>query len=252
MNAFSQGRFHSSCGTGIESGNLEPSPVHSLSHRALINGVGGVLLLGVVFFLCVRIVSEPDCWFHMAFGRYVLEHGTLPPGDLFSHTGFGNEWISTGWASSVLLHGLHELVGPQGLVLLVFAVVAGAFGALYVASVRLFGNRGSVVLLLLPLALGTYLRFSPRPEIFSLLCITLEVLILVTADSSPAAAAGKLPRRLWLLAPLMAIWANLHGGFVIGFAPLGLYGLHRLWLWARPRTADNFRWLLPCAAASLA
>ena len=30
-------------------------------------------------------------------------------------------------------------------------------------------------------------------------------------------------RRLWYLPVLMLLWVNLHGGFVLGFALLGLY-----------------------------
>ena len=29
--------------------------------------------------------------------------------------------------------------------------------------------------------------------------------------------------RLWLIVPMMALWANLHGGFIVGIASLGVY-----------------------------
>ena len=35
------------------------------------------------------------------------------------------------------------------------------------------------------------------------------------------------PARLWITVPMFALWANLHGGFVIGLGVMGLYAIVR-------------------------
>src|SRR5437763_3964182 len=43
------------------------------------------------------------------------------------------------------------------------------------------------------------------------------------------AAADRRDHPPWLLLPLMALWANLHGGFVLGLALIGPVGLEAIW-----------------------
>jgi hypothetical protein len=209
------------------------------------------LIFVCVLVTCIRLVSEPDSWFHMAFGRYVLNHHALPPGDIFSFTGFGNEWISTGWAPSLLMHLLFTYFRSNGLVWLVFAVVLPAVFLPYFVSVRYYGARGSAGLTSLALIAATYLRFSPRPEIFSLLCICCESLLLVSAERAARRQEPTVARGIYLLPLLMAVWANLHGGFVIGFLPLGAFGLQRARDLLRRRTRADKIIVLVCAVSAV-
>jgi hypothetical protein len=56
-----------------------------------------------------------------------------------------------------------------------------------------------------------------------------------------AADRGRAP--FFLLLPLMALWANLHGGFVLGLALIGAIGLESLWCAAPARRlALAMRW----------
>jgi len=47
---------------------------------------------------------------------------------------------------------------------------------------------------------------------------------------SPARGRNWLP---WMLPPLMLLWVNLHGGFLVGFALLGIYWIGAAWQWVR-------------------
>src|ERR1043166_8735271 len=70
-----------------------------------------ICLLTVIIFLTLCSIEEYDIWFHMAFARYVLRHHAFPPGDVFSFTSPGREWISTGWLASIILYWLWDVVG---------------------------------------------------------------------------------------------------------------------------------------------
>src|SRR5262245_9638127 len=57
-------------------------------------------------------ISDPDCWFHLAFGRELLHEHRFLTHDLFSYTSNNGEWISSGWASSALLYAAFAAGGP--------------------------------------------------------------------------------------------------------------------------------------------
>ncbi|MFN2521510.1 MAG: hypothetical protein ABR525_10775, partial [Candidatus Limnocylindria bacterium] len=73
------------------------------------------------------------------------------------------------------------------------------------------------------------LVWSDRPQLFSL------ALFAAFLDTLLAVRLGGSPRRLWILPPLTVVWANLHGGFLLG---IGLVALFALEAWLR----RNGRW----------
>src|SRR5260370_18599681 len=58
-------------------------------------------------------------------------------------------------------------------------------------------------------------------------------------------AADRRDHPSWLLLPVLALWANLHGGFVLGLALIGPIGLEAIWC-CEPgrRVALAARWAL--------
>jgi hypothetical protein len=185
----------------------------------------------------------------MALGRYVLEHGALPPGDIFSHTAAGREWISSGWGASVLMHWLFREFGPAGLTGMVFGVLAAAFLLLYATALKRAGGGGAAALIILVAILASYMRFNPRPDVWSIFFTAILMLLLLSADS-----AGGLPslRRLWLLPPLFVAWANLHAGFLAGLVVVAIYLADRLFAWARTRSRSHLLAAIPCTLCFVA
>jgi hypothetical protein len=64
-------------------------------------------------------------------------------------------------------------------------------------------------------------------------------------------AALEYRRWLWWLPPMFAVWANLHGGFFLGWAPLGAYCAEALFLRWRGRPVTDERRLWTVSAASI-
>lgn len=226
------------------------APVPAMASRQdllLRCGLYPAIIIAVVLVCSIRPIAEPDCWFHMTFGRFVRTTGGLPPGDTFSFTGHGHEWISTGWFASVLLDWLYELFNCAGPVYLVFALEALAFLAIYCVAAFIYGNRGSVLLVLLSGILASCLRFTPRPELFSHVALAAVMLLLITSEDSVRGREGHMPRRLWLLPALFAAWANLHGGFFVGFVPLAAFMLWKIFLWRKTGARTHLVWAVPCA-----
>lgn len=204
----------------------EPAPEAPLSAEARF--LYPALIALALFFLCVHTVLDPDCWFHMAFGRALVEDGTFPRADIFSFTSPGNEWISSGWLPSVLLHWAFAALAERGLVALVLIVHCAIWLGIYAAAIRLWGNRGTVVLVLFPAMLAAYLRMTPRPELASHLFLAILLILLSVASRVDRPGA---PKAAAAVPFVFALWANCHAGFLAGFAPLGAFVGWQLLLW---------------------
>src|ERR1019366_4716791 len=105
-----------------------------------------------------------------------------------------------------------------GLILLKLACTAVVILALAAA----LAETGSSTLVQFAVLIGSavvikpQLQFRPQSFTFALLA---ALIYLLTRDAYRRAG------RLWLAIPMLALWANLHGGFITGIAALGTYGV---------------------------
>ncbi|MGA7987461.1 MAG: hypothetical protein WCB51_03575 [Candidatus Dormiibacterota bacterium] len=176
-------------------------------------------LLGAVLILVAAVgldaLSDPDVWWHIRLGDWIIAHHQIPAGELFAYTAFGNPLVAHEWLSEVIFAAL-AAVGGLALVTLVMGVVAwsGMLATLLRGRMR---GAGPVVLAV-GLALGARVAepvLGTRPQIFTfaLVCWTLWI-----ADSYLRSGG----RRIWLLPPLFVLWANLHAGFIAGIGFLAI------------------------------
>ena len=165
-----------------------------------------VVLLAFVFGF--HKVDDFDTWWHLAAGRWIATHHTIPATDTLSHTVRDHAWINLQWGFDLGLYFLHRTGGA------VLLSVAGALAfslataLLLAVVVRHLGSRlGALVVLLVVLAAQE--RVTLRPELMSFLLLAALLLIL---------DHGRRPdgRGLFLLIPLMIVWANVHALFVVG------------------------------------
>lgn len=191
---------------------------------------------------------------HLAMGNLILNTHAIPRVDVFSYTMGGQPFVPYEWLSEVLSALSFRLAGAAGPVLLHGALIALTF-ALILAHLR---RRGLPLLLAVGVSVAvmaaSYVHWLARPHVFSFLGTAL-VSILLDGWFHRCCSA----RRLWLLPPLMVVWANAHGGFLIGLVLLAIYGGSDLlrWLAGSPQTARpalrRLRELsLPAGAAFLA
>ncbi|MBZ5639891.1 MAG: hypothetical protein LAO51_14185 [Acidobacteriia bacterium] len=155
-----------------------------------------------------RRLDDFDTWWHLAAGRWIVQHRAVPSTDTLSHTVRDHPWINLEWAYEVLLYLLHAAGGPV-LLCLAAAVTCSLAVWLLLRLVRAeLGDVGGAWIVLAAL-LVIEDRFVIRPEMvsFPLLLGLLTILDLGRRREG---------RGLWLLVPLMVVWVNVHGLFVIG------------------------------------
>ncbi|MBI5506423.1 MAG: tetratricopeptide repeat protein [Deltaproteobacteria bacterium] len=171
-----------------------------------------VFSLAVVAALALRRIDDFDTWWHLASGRWIATHVRVPHTDPLSFTVTSNEWINLQWLYDLSMYQVYTLAGANGLVIASTACFVATF-VLLLTNVRRALPPLAVTLWIVWVAMTVSERLLVRPEMatFPLLAGVLLVL---------AQGRGNEGRRLWLLAPLMLAWANLHSLFIVGLAAI--------------------------------
>jgi hypothetical protein len=175
----------------------------------------GVALFVFILFYAIRPLHDPDFWWHLKSGAVMFETGGLLQSDPFTFTGDGvvsvrEAMILKGyWLWQLAAFSFYSLFGFNGIFLLNFLTVAAMAG---VVSWQLRRQQVSFSLVALLLTAGLFLVSLTypleRPQVISFLFAT--ILLTILAREREGGRFG------WTLPLLMVIWANLHGGFVVG------------------------------------
>ena len=72
-----------------------------------------------------KITGDDDFFWHLATGRYIVEHKVVPDTDVFGFATQGAEWIPFEWGWDVLTYGLYNIAGYN--TILVFRSLAFVF-----------------------------------------------------------------------------------------------------------------------------
>ncbi len=177
------------------------------------------MVLSAVFFYCFKPLQDPDTFWHLAVGRSIWQTGHLLTSETFSFTAPGAPWVDEEWLFHVIAYPMWKVGGD--LFLRVFTAACGVLAAgLIYRSVRLLGGTAAgFAILFLPLIEVYAERFRFRPEIFSILFMTLLLELLFRWHEAPAGWKKRLP---WLLL-VFWLWVQLHGGWAYGMLLLGAF-----------------------------
>ncbi|MDB5463624.1 MAG: hypothetical protein JWP23_2013 [Phenylobacterium sp.] len=177
-------------------------------------------LLTFLAALSSRVLNDGDTWWHVAAGRLMIDQRAVIHTDPFSYTFQGAPWHTHEWLAQVLLGGAFDLGGWSAVVILT-AAAAGLTAWLLARDLsRWVDGIPLLCLLLLGLALGTGSLLA-RPHM-----LALPILEVWTVELIRARAEDRRPR--WIVLPLMALWANLHGSFMFGLALIAPFALEAL------------------------
>ena len=160
------------------------------------------------------LVLDPDYWWHLSAGEWILQNGAFPTVDEFSSYGAGQPWTAYSWLPELMLYGLYQAWGLRGVVAYSAILSMGIVGAFHALVGRLQPNLRVSVSLTLAALVGLAGLFSPRPWLFTILLLIVELDLLLTATRT-----GNRRLLLWLL-PLFCLWANTHIQFMVGLAVL--------------------------------
>src|SRR3954453_10170656 len=75
------------------------------SGRELLRFLMVLSLSALPILAVLRPVTDPDIWWHLRVGQWVVEHGALPANDPFSLPGLDKPWVAYSWLYEVLVYG---------------------------------------------------------------------------------------------------------------------------------------------------
>ncbi|MDD2900325.1 MAG: hypothetical protein PHI31_16645 [Desulfuromonadaceae bacterium] len=215
-----------------------------------------LLTMVLVGIYLLRPLYDPDFYWHLKTGQWIWQHKALPHTDLFGIPPFPEssprtEFIYTSyWLLQLILYGFYSLFGMSGIIVFRWIIACvSLLTAMYWTDVR-DSNVSAVI------AIGSVqlleLYFIERPQFVSFVCFGILLVLLLRA-------IGQGNRSLWgtlvPLSVLMMVWANMHGGFLIGQAILifcvAAEGIKFCHSSLSPLSAGNYRILVISAASAL-
>jgi len=190
-----------------------------LSARTLL--LGGVLI--VILGLFIGAEQDPDFWWHLRIGRWMVENGRLPSQDIFTFTASSHAWTDHEYLTEVLMWLTYSAFGLTALVVAFGLLTWAGFWLMY-QQVR----RQPFAIVGVGLTIGAIAGapiWGPRAQMITFALSCLELYWLRGYLSGRSRAINYFPL-------VMVLWANLHGGWVIGFAWLGVAVVAELLNWA--------------------
>jgi hypothetical protein len=187
---------------------MEPRPQSSrLTWLAVAFGAGVCALLASI---------GGDARWLAALGRTIVADGSIPSGVPYAAAP-SVDWVNVPVLGELVFHALHAVGGDRALVLAQFLAATGALSLLAVGMRKVGAPdaaSAAVLLMVFFAALPSFIIV--RAQLFSLVLFCALLLLLRTEAAAPS-------RRIWLLVPLIALWANLHGAVLIGLAVAAAY-----------------------------
>jgi len=240
--------------TALESGCEDSSKTENcIVHKDLDWRVPWAQALVLVFlysfpaFVCLRGmgIADPDVWWHLRTGEWIMQHHAVPRVDTFSSFTAGKPWSAYSWLFDLLIVQLFQRFGLIG----IMAYTTGMGLAITMALHRLIRSLQtdfSYAVLITVLACFCLLPlWTPRPWLFTILFFTLELGLLLHARRSDHC----LPL-LWLPV-IFALWANTHIQFIDGLVVLVIAlvesALAGRWITAQTRLRFGTLGLISCA-----
>jgi hypothetical protein len=187
------------------------NPMTILGSKRLL--IAAILLFGLLA-MTARSATDPDLWWHLRTGQWMVENGRVAHHDHFSFTRGGSPWVSHEWLAEIVFYELWSHAGPGMLIVFSSIVTTAGFLLLYW---RCPGKPHWAAALTVLGAAASAPSWGTRPQMFTFALASLLLWLLEGAEQRP--------RMLLAIPPLFLLWLNLHAGFALGPALLVLYAL---------------------------
>ena len=166
--------------------------------------LAALVFLAIVL-ACALTPMQTDTWWQLRAGRDMWASRSVLLTDVYSHTAYGTFWPNHEWLAEVVFYALYRVGGFPLLTLFATGLIVGG----WILSWRLAKGAGSGTV-----PLGGHRADPVEPLVGAAAARLLPVVHLATVFLIAR-------RRLWWLPLIFVVWANFHGGVLLGFVLLG-------------------------------
>ncbi|MEI7669791.1 MAG: hypothetical protein WCJ33_06895 [Pseudomonadota bacterium] len=181
------------------------------------------LLMLVFGFGNQHILHDPDTAWHLATGNLIRATGNIPKHDDWSFNTLFDVWYNLSWLFDLALSYLFDFGGLPAIYFFTVLIFASQVILMTDNCLKRGASFSSILIIILPVASIISLGLLARPNMLSALFTILFYLILTNARDFNK------PRLLAILPILMALWVNLHGGFLLAFPIMGFFLIEAWW-----------------------
>jgi len=194
--------------------------------RGIRFGTMAVGMLFVAFALRAALMpAQNDTFWHLRAGEEIWLTRQIPRIDHYSFTAAGAPWPDHEWLSQALMFGVYRLGGMPGLEIGAMVLVMGAAVLTWRLMVGTLAARATLMSTGLAIMSCVWVL---RPHVLTLFLLALLLTLLA--------------RERWRwIPPLFVLWANAHGGVVLGGLALAAAWAAAVLRWVRVRGADDRR-----------
>jgi hypothetical protein len=177
-------------------------------------------------------VLNQDGWLSLLSGREISRHG-LPSADHLTTWSAGERWIDQQWLGHLGIYGLYALGGVRLLLVSHGLLAIATFALAVIGARRLGGTPRATADVAVAAFLPVVITISElRTQLPGSTLFVLVLWLLIGQSRAPS-------RRIYLVFPLLAVWANVHGSVVLGAGLTILAGL--VFAWEQVRTSAESR-----------
>jgi hypothetical protein len=186
----------------------------------LIPSIADVIFVALLIrfsFAGSGLLRDGDTGFHIRAGEFIIDTLSVPRHDIFSYLSPPAKWTPHEWLSDVIMAFFHGAFGLTGVVIFFCFLIASVYCLLFkVIRTHNGNNIISAIIIILFVIASSQLHFLARPHIFSLLLLVVWYYLLDAYQYDDR-------NYLYFLPPIMLLWVNLHGAFIIGPLLIGVY-----------------------------
>ena len=179
-----------------------------------------VIYLSVIGINALRLkyaVRDPDLFWHLKVGDWIIEHSALPHTGILSRTAANLPWVAYSWGYEVLLSSSYSAGGLVGVGIFGVALTILVAFSLYWMLYRLSGRTWLSVILAAITCSAFLFNGMPRPMFISEMLYAVTLTLVLEAQRS-----ARIQTLYWL--PLVFfLWVNLHIQFIYGLFAFGLF-----------------------------
>jgi hypothetical protein len=210
--------------------------------RWLFPSIKDILFLAFLFIPLMTkesgVLYDGDTGWHIRNGEHIIKSRQFPRTDYFSYTREGTPWFAWEWLADVVMAVIHRHAGLNGIVVWANLLFASTFTLLFHWMLRSGGNIFLCLVFTVLAGFASAVHWLARPHLFTMLLVLVWAILLEKIQKQGSSAQLKANSLAWVLPPVILVWCNLHGGFVVGLILLMIYGIANFLTWLTASDAE--------------
>lgn len=207
-----------------------------------------LFLVGIV--LSIKSIKEPDIWWQLATGKWILDSKSIPTSDVFSFTFFGVSWVNIKWGFEVIIALLAQFFSPAAIPFLQVLVSVGIIYYLlqfiYLINPSVLKNywqKNIVIVIMLIVLVNISYRIIGRPEMFSHFFALMFLYYINRFKNNK--------KIIFILPFIQLLWTNLHEAFGLGLIIILIYLVSEWFIYLKNKNNEKPFYLSIAAILSI-